>query len=357
MSQGEEDKDNKQFEASDQRRQQARDDGDVAQSRELNGLFLLVSFLLSVLCFEYLIKDRVYRAARDLLGQSDQLAHDVFEGHGVSIHVVIQNLIIAFAIPVSFMAAGVLASLVLQRAIVFSTKPLVPKFDKISPSENLKKKYGGKGLFDFLKDSLKMTIAGLIAGAFLFVFARDYYNLSAISVEGLYGFTFGQVLWLLAAFTVFQLALSIVDLPLQRLFHARKLRMTRDEVKKEHKESEGDPHFKQARKSRAAKISNGEMLKKVEGATLIMVNPEHYAVALKWDPETDRAPICVGKGVDHLAARIRTVAMSKGIPIRRDPPTARALYRVVEIDQEIGPEFYAAVAAAIQFVGALETRK
>ena len=128
------------------------------------------------------------------------------------------------------------------------------------------------------------------------------------------------------------------------------------EMKKETKESEGDPHFKQARKSKAAKISNGEMLKNVEGATLIMVNPEHYAVALKWDPESAGAPVCVGKGVDHLAARIRAVALERNIPIYRDPPTARALYRLIDIDEEITPEFYAAVAAAIQYVESLKVR-
>ena len=92
------------------------------------------------------------------------------------------------------------------------------------------------------------------------------------------------------------------------------------------------------------------MLKNVESATVVMVNPEHYAVALKWDPESDQAPICVAKGVDHLAAKIREVAQANGVPIYRDPPTTRSMYRLVEIDEEIKQEHFAAVAAAIQYV-------
>ncbi|MEQ9317494.1 MAG: EscU/YscU/HrcU family type III secretion system export apparatus switch protein, partial [Henriciella sp.] len=97
-----------------------------------------------------------------------------------------------------------------------------------------------------------------------------------------------------------------------------------------------------------------QMMQNVKEATVVMVNPEHYAVALKWDPNSAKAPICVAKGVDHLAARIREIATENGVPIYRDPPSTRSIYRLVEIDQEIHPEHFAAVAAAISFVERLK---
>ena len=104
------------------------------------------------------------------------------------------------------------------------------------------------------------------------------------------------------------------------------------------------------RREKATKISRGQMLKNVPQATVIMVNPTHYAVALKWDPESNKAPVCVAKGVDNIAARIREIATEHKIPIYHDPPATRSLYKLVEVDEEIRPEHFAAVAAAIQFV-------
>jgi flagellar biosynthetic protein FlhB len=108
------------------------------------------------------------------------------------------------------------------------------------------------------------------------------------------------------------------------------------------------------RREKASKISRGQMLQDVKTATVVMVNPTHYAVALKWDPNGKKAPVCVAKGVDHMAAKIREVAAENKVPIYRDPPAARSLYNLVEIDEEIRPEHFAAVAAAIQFIDRLK---
>ncbi|MCF6328680.1 MAG: EscU/YscU/HrcU family type III secretion system export apparatus switch protein, partial [Henriciella sp.] len=149
---------------------------------------------------------------------------------------------------------------------------------------------------------------------------------------------------------LFQFVLAVIDLPLQHRLHANRLKMTREEMKKETKQSEGDPHLKQSRREKASKISRGEMLQNVKSATVIMVNPEHYAVALKWDPDSQQAPVCLAKGVDHLAARIREVALAHNVPVYRDPPSARSLYKLVDVNEEIHAQHFAAVAAAIQFV-------
>lgn len=187
-------------------------------------------------------------------------------------------------------------------------------------------------------------------------FFQSYYASSAVELGNFYEFTFSQVLQLIFWFLVFQAGLAIIDLPLQRQLHLNKLRMTREEMKKEMKQSEGDPQMKQQRREKAAKVSRGQMLQNVKTATVVMVNPTHYAVALKWDPASNRAPVCVAKGVDNIAARIREIAQAHNIPIYSDPPATRSLYKLVDVDEEIRPEHFAAVAAAIQFIERTRTQ-
>ena len=140
-----------------------------------------------------------------------------------------------------------------------------------------------------------------------------------------------------------------VDLVWQRFDHARRLRMSYQDLREEARQSEGDPHMKAQRRSRAEAIATNRMLLDVPKADVVIVNPTHYAVALKWSRAKGSAPVCVAKGEDEVALRIREVAATAGVPVHSDPPTARALHATVEIGREIAPEHYRAVAAAIRF--------
>ncbi len=142
---------------------------------------------------------------------------------------------------------------------------------------------------------------------------------------------------------------GLADLLWQRFDHARKLMMSFQELRDEAKESEGDPHLKSERRRRGQEIATNRMLADVPTADVVVVNPTHYAVALKWSREKGSAPVCVAKGVDEVALRIREAATVAGVPIRSDPPTARALHATTELGEEISHEHYAAVAAAIRF--------
>jgi flagellar biosynthetic protein FlhB len=132
--------------------------------------------------------------------------------------------------------------------------------------------------------------------------------------------------------------------------------MTRKELTDEMKQSEGDPHIKAQRRQKAIEIATKQMIADVAKADVVIVNPTHYAVALKWERGAKRAPLCVAKGVDEVAARIREVAAEAGVPIHSDPPTARALYAAVDIGQEIHPDHYRPVAAAIRFAEKMRRR-
>jgi flagellar biosynthetic protein FlhB len=350
VAEQEQDSGEKEFEATEQRHQQAREEGNVPQSKETNTLALIVGTMAAAMLLQMVIGNSVFLDFSSMLYHVDSYSEDIFSSGGPETRSWFTSILLKFTPILLTLGAVVLLALVVQRSISFSTKKIQADIKKLSPIENLKKKYGRSGLLDFLKDTVKLLFAAIIAVVFLIQLARDYYASSAIQAGQFTQFTFAEVLKLIFWFLLFQLVLAIIDLPLQRRLHAEKLKMTREEMKKELKQSEGDPQLKQQRRQKATKITRGQMIENVKDATVVLVNPEHYAVALKWDPESNKAPICVAKGVDHLAARIREVATENNVLIYRDPPTARSIYRLVEIDQEIQPEHFAAVAAAINFV-------
>lgn len=340
----------KEFDATDERLRQAREDGDVPISKEANSFGLIIGIGLAIMVFLMLSSKAMSEGFTSMFYHADRYAADIFTDQGSQTQKILADLVLSIAPMFAVLAASVILVLILQRAIAFSTKKIKPEMKKINPVENIKNKYGAKGLSDFLKDAAKMIFAGVIAAYFMIYFASEYYAGSAMGRGQLADFTLTQILKLILYFAAFHLVLALLDVPLQRYLHAERLKMTREDLKKEMKQNEGDPHLKQQRRERGTQITRGDMLKNVETATVIMVNPEHYAVALKWDPDGDKAPICVAKGVDHLAAKIREVAQANQVPIYRDPPTARSLYRLVEIDEEIKQEHFAAVAAAVQYV-------
>ena len=152
------------------------------------------------------------------------------------------------------------------------------------------------------------------------------------------------------------LVIGAVDYLWQRHDFMRQNRMSYRELQDEHKRSEGDPHLKQERRQRGAEIATSQMMADVPTADVVIVNPTHYAVALKWSRAPGSAPVCVAKGVDHIAHTIREVATEHSIPIRHDPPTARVLYATTQLGDEIEPDHYKAVAAAIRFAQTMRAR-
>ncbi|MGA1341727.1 MAG: EscU/YscU/HrcU family type III secretion system export apparatus switch protein [Hyphomonas sp.] len=348
----------KEFEATEERLRQAREEGNVPQSKEANALAVIIGIVAAAFILNVVVGQTLFEDFSSMLYHGDVFAHDIFSagagggggGAGGGTASVTLHLLPIFLVP----AVVVLVSLIVQQAVVFSLKKIELDIKKISPFENLKKRYGASGLLDFLKDTLKLLFAVVIGVVFLVQFMEDYYASAQMKMEDVYQFTFNQTVRLILYFLAFQVALAVIDLPLQRQLHLNKLKMSREEMKKEMKQSEGDPQIKMRRRETASKISKGQMMQNVKTATVIMVNPTHYAVALKWDPESQKAPVCVAKGVDHIAARIREIATENKIPIYRDPPAARSIYNLVDIDEEIRPEHFAAVAAAIQFIDRLK---
>jgi flagellar biosynthetic protein FlhB len=341
----------KEFQASEQKLKKAREEGNVPQSKETNAFAVIVGMLAAAALLQSNMGAMLFGYLSQPLARADLYSDDIFLSGGKMTISLLVRIVLYFLPVMLVMSVMVLLVLIITRAFTFSAKKIKPDLKKINPIENLKKKYGPKGLIDFAKDTAKMLIAGTIATVFLLGFAQNYYGSSAINVQELAGFTHAQIVKLILFFALFQFALAAIDFPIQWQLHANKQKMTREELKKETKQSEGDPEVKQSRRRRAQEISKGDMLESVKSSTVVVVNPEHYAVALTWDAASDSAPIVVAKGIDHFAAKIREVAKAHNVAIYRDPPTTRSIYRLVEINEEIKPEHFAAIAVAIQFVG------
>lgn len=356
MAEQDQDSGEKEFDASEQRLREARQEGNVPQSKEANAFALILGILIAALMLDAFVGPKLFDDFSRMLYHGDAYAVDIFEGDGSATWMWLGTTLLALSPLLLVMAALVLVALIIQQSIAFSAKKIMPDMKKINPVDNLKNKYGTKGLTDFMKDTVKMLFAGGLGTLFLVQFTQAYYGAAAVETADFYQFTFNQSLRLILYFFAFQFVLAALDLPLQWRLHSNKLRMTREDMKKEMKQSEGDPQMRQQRREKATKISRGQMLQNVKTATVVMVNPTHYAVALKWDPDSKLAPICVAKGTDHLAMKIRELAIENNVPIYSDPPATRSIYSMVEIDQEIQAEHFAAVAAAIQFVDRLRGR-
>jgi flagellar biosynthetic protein FlhB len=257
-----------------------------------------------------------------------------------------------FLLPIVFVVGAVF----LQNAWVFAPEKLRPRLARISPISNAKQKFGRSGLFEFAKSGTKLVVISVCLGFFLTGNLPQIMTASGTDSVQVTGLMLRQATDFLVLVSVLALAFGAIDYLWQRAEHLRQQRMSRKELVDESKETEGDPWIRQQRRQRGMEIAMNRMLTDVPKADVVIVNPVHVAVALRWNRAGGGAPVCVAKGVDEVALRIRAVATDAGIPIRRDPPTARALHAAVEIGEEIRPEHYRSVAAAIRFADAIRKR-
>lgn len=355
MSGGEDEAD-KEHEASQQKLDQARKEGDIARSVDLQTAAATGGLLLALFSLGAWAVERAGTAGMVVLDQADRLSTLVASGGSGPV----AGLILAFAgPPLALLLVApvlVLGLLFATRGIVFAPTKLAPKLSRISPIGTAKQKFGMEGLVEFGKSTAKLGIVSVILYHFLAARLEDI--LASLYLTPAMSAALMARMTLEFLFIVFliQLALGGVDYLWQVYRHRQRHRMSRKEMMDEFKESEGDPHLKSARRQRAQEVATNRMLTDVASANVVVVNPTHYAVALKWDRAKGGAPICVAKGVDEIAAKIRERAAEHGVPIHSDPPTARAIHATVEIGQEIRVEQYRAVAAAIRFADAMRKR-
>ena len=353
----EEDDDDKSFEPTQRRLEEARKRGEIARAPDVNAAAGFAGLVLAALIAgETMLKDSG-GIGQSLLAQVDRISVQFSAGARASLGPILSGFGLAllplFALP--FVA--VLLALIAQRGIIFAPEKLAPRLSRMSPIATAKQKFGPDGLFTFGKSAVKMVAIGAILTYHLSARATDI--VISLSLPAAAGVTL--MLQLLIELLSLVLLLSAisggVDFFWQRTQHLRRNRMSRKEMTDETKDSEGDPHTKGMRRQKGQEIAMNRMLQDVAKADVVIVNPTHYAVALRWKRTDRHAPVCVAKGVDEVAARIRERAAVAGVPLHSDPPTARAIYAAVEIGQPIRPEHFRPVAAAIRFAEAMSKRR
>jgi flagellar biosynthetic protein FlhB len=354
---GDDDGQEKSFDPTPRKLEQAREKGDIAVSADLHVAASYIGLAVALLIGGGWAAGAFGNALIPFLGQVDQLQGRILGPGGLMLSAGLVGAAMLAAAPLFLLPAlGSLTSLIAQRGIVFAPSRIEPKLSKISPISNAKQKFGPTGLFEFAKSATKMAVIGAAGFWWMAENTPRLIGLARAPGRALGPELGDALLSLLTLICVIAMAIGAVDYLWQQFDHARKLRMSLQEIKDESKETEGDPHTKQARRKRAEEIATNRMLMDVPKADVVIVNPTHYAVALKWSRGKGAAPRCVAKGVDEVAARIRAKAAESGVPIHRDAPTARSLHASVEIGREIRPEHYRAVAAAIRFADQMRRR-
>ncbi|MEP2642830.1 flagellar type III secretion system protein FlhB [Roseobacter sp.] len=347
----------KTYEATPQKLLDARKKGEFARSTEILTACAYAGLLLAFIAAGGGGLIELGTTMMVLIDQSAQLAPLFFNGAAAAptqgiMRSVGSGLLPIFALP----ALAVLGCLFATKGIVFAPTKIAPKLNKISVISNAKNKFGRKGLFQFAVSFTKLLIYSGCLALFINIHLDDMVAVLQTNPRIVIALLAEIVLSFLLVAVIISSVIGGIDFLWQYFEHLRKNMMSRKEITDETKNNEGDPHMKQERRQRAQAIAGAQMMADVPKADVIIVNPTHYAVALKWERKPGQAPICVAKGVDEVAHRIRELAHENSIPIHSDPPTARALHATTEIGDQIAPDHFKAVAAAIRFAETMRRR-
>ena len=338
------------------KRRESREEGQVAFSKELSSAALLAGIVLTLVATSPIILDAMRQLMSQIfrdLAQSEELSIDsIFTLSGEILSIILPAFA-PFAAVIIF--AGIFAS-VLQVGVLITFKAISPKFNKISPLTGLKRLFSSQSLADFLKSMAKLIIVGFVGYLTYIDKITELNGLSVSTPESILIYNFTVVAEVAGKIVLALVAIAIFDYFYQRWHHEQQLMMTKQEVKDETKQTEGDPQLKARIRQIQREMSNARMMQEVPKADAVIVNPTHFSVAILYDRDVMTAPEVIAKGADHLALRMRTVARENNVPILERPELARDLYANVEIGDDIPERFYKAIAEILAFVYRLRKR-
>jgi flagellar biosynthetic protein FlhB len=322
--------------------------GDVVKSQEVSTWFVLAGGALVLAAFSGSMSGGLATTLRGLIANAHQIPVD---GRGLLAVMgrIEREVLAAVAIPIALLALAAIFGNLIQHRLVWTAEPLKPQLSKISPLGGLKRMFSRQALANFVKGLVKIVVLGAVMLAVLWPQRHLLEGLVQTEILGTVSLTRSLALDMMGAVVVILAFVAAADYLFQYRQWYERQKMSLREMREEFKQSEGDPiikgKIKQLRQSRMRK----RMIAAVPKASVVITNPTHYAIALQYERGMD-APICVAKGVDALALKIREVASEHSIPVVENPPLARALHATVEVDQEIPPEHYKAVAEVIGYV-------
>jgi len=336
--------------ATPKKRQDLRKKGQVMQSREVTANFiLLVTFLSFRLLGNYLYKE-MKSVFNFFIGESAT--------YNLSYPSEIMHVLTFATVEIAKMAApffiiaivvGVLGSYA-QIGFLFTLEPIKPKFSHINPLKGLKRLFSARSLFELVKSIAKVIIVSWVAWSSIQAEFLNFTKLMALEMGQIVVYILDAAVGIGIKICLALLAISAVDYFFQWRQYEKDIRMTKQEVKEEYKQLEGNPEIRSRIKQKQREISMRRMLKDVPKADVVITNPTHYAVAIKYEPQKRPAPYVVAKGVDFMAQRIKEIARENKVEIVENKPLAQTLYQTVDIGEVIPPELYKAVAEVLAFV-------
>jgi flagellar biosynthetic protein FlhB len=342
-------------EATPKRREEARKKGDVARSRDLNTAALLMAASSGLLALGGGAGEGLQATMRHFLSLDRDLLFDPGAVPGLVTQAIIQMI----KILAPFLALAVIAACVAPLLLggwVFSTEAFHFKFDRLNPLQGIKRVIGLKGLAEMGKTLVKVLVIAAVAVMVARTKMPAVLGLGHGSPQGDLAAAFDVMGWSFLWFCAATILLGALDAPLQLWEHSKRLRMTREEIRQELKDSEGKPEVRARIRRLQQEMANRRMMQEVPKADVIVTNPTHYAVALRYNQGSMAAPRVVAKGVDEIAARIRELGGEHRIPLLSMPPLARAIYHSTQLNHEIPAGLYVAVAQVLAYVYQLRSR-
>ncbi|WGI25564.1 flagellar biosynthesis protein FlhB [Halomonas alkaliantarctica] len=330
-------------EATPRRQEKAREEGQVARSRELNTFLLLLGGVIGL----YSMGKMLYNQLGAVMEQAFLFERrQAMESTPMLVNALDLGQRTLFAMMPLFLLLAVIALVApgLMGGWLISGKSMQPKFSKLNPIKGVKRIFSTQALIELAKAIAKSVLVGGVAATFLYFNIDKFMALMDQSIQQALTNALTMAAQAAGLMVLVLIVVILIDVPFQLWDNAKKLRMTQEEVKREHKESEGDPHVKARIRQQQQAMARGRMMSKVPKADVIITNPTHYAIALTYQEGSMGAPRLVAKGADAVAARIREIAEEAGVPRLQAAPLARALYHHVDLDAEVPAELYTAVA-------------
>jgi len=329
--------------------EKARDKGQVASSQEVKSWMILLGGAFAMIVMAPGIMRDIRLTSLKFIESPHAIAVD-------SPH--LRNVLIELLGDLAWILLPLMGLLVVlalvanvgQTGFIWALEKPKPQVSKISPLKGAKRIFGAKGFVEFVKGLAKLSLVTVVAFGLAVPLLGDIALLPSLEIGQTLGRIHWIAIWLMVGTVAVMTAIAALDFAYQKFSHLKQMRMTKQEVKDEHKQSEGDPLVKaRIRKLRMARAQE-RMMAAVPEADVVITNPTHYAVALEYKMQTMPAPKVVAKGMDSLAQRIRAVAEENDVPVIENAPLAQALYATVELDEEIPDEHYKAVAEIIGYV-------
>lgn len=336
-------------EASPRRLEKAREEGQVARSRELNTFFLLLAGVSVLWLTGSYMFTTLAGVVRSSMWFDLRILRDTRVMVTEAADSALQALIMLAPLFVVLVVVAVLSSVMLG-GLVFSGKALEPKFERMNPIKGVTRMFSAQTLVELIKTLAKAAVVGTVAVLVITNYLQPMIALMHATPEDALTSGIGLVALCSALIVVGLVLIVLIDAPWQIFSHMKKLRMSKQDVKQEHKESEGDPHVKGRIRQQQRAMARRRMMAEVPNADVVITNPTHYAVALSYQQGGSGAPKVVAKGSGVIAAKIREIGQEHHVPLLSAPPLARALYHHVELGQEIPHQLYSAVAEVLAWV-------